>query len=72
MGRFYKRRYRKNMTGNKAIREFLVNQKDIAAMMWINAMKEEEANLVDVCYWNQKIIHWEEALKRYNEVHGKK
>lgn len=41
-------------------------------MMWLNLMKEEEANLVDICYYNQKIIHWTEALAKFNEVHPKK
>lgn len=54
----------------KEIRTFLENQKDIATMMWLEEMKKESSNLVDVCYWNQKIIHWDEALKRFNEVHG--
>ncbi len=54
----------------KEIRKYLENQKDIATMMWLEEMKKESANLVDVCYWNQKIIHWDESLKRFNEVHG--
>jgi len=56
----------------KEIRKFLENQKDIATMQWLKTMKEEKTSLVDVCYWNQKIIHWDEALTNFNKVHGKK
>lgn len=56
----------------KEIRSYLENQKDICTMMWLNAMKEESVSLVDVCYWNQKIIHWDEALRKFNEVHKPK
>jgi hypothetical protein len=54
----------------KEIRTFLNNQKDIAIMRYVELMKVEEVNMVDVKYWLERYIHLDRMVKDFNEVHG--
>ena len=54
----------------KEIRQFLVNQKEIAAMKLQVCAQKEPMNLVDVNYWCERIIHLDNMIKDFNNVHG--
>ena len=54
----------------KEIRQFLLNQKDISIMRYVELMKQEKVNMVDVKYWLERYIHLDQMVKDFNEVHG--
>jgi hypothetical protein len=48
------------------IKAYLQNEKDKAYIMWANEMQKEDANLVLVKHWLDRVIVIEQLIKEHN------
>lgn len=52
----------------KEIKAYLGNQKDLATMMMLNELKDEQTNLVMVKYWTDRVVVVDSLLKELTQT----